>query len=197
MASPSPGRRRQSKAGRQTGRFLLRLPAALKAELTENAAEEGLSLNEYCVQRLAAPDLRVAPRAQMAAVLASARRVAGAHLRGLIAHGSWVRGESRTTSDVDVMVVVDGGLSLTRALYRTWDASSPMWDDRSVDAHFVHLPLPSERPSSVWCELAVEGLLLSDRDGSVSATLIDVRRSIAAGRLVRKTSHGQPYWTAA
>ena len=178
-------------------KFLLRLPVGLHKTLTAHAAHEGLSLNEYCVQRLGGPDLRVAPRPHVAAVLAQAARVAAGHLLGVIAHGSWVRGEARDSSDIDVMVVVDRALPLTRSLYAASDAAPPMWEGRPVDAHFVHLPRPAGRASSVWCELAVEGLLLSDRDGAVSAALIDVRRAIADGRVVRKTAHGQPYWTEA
>lgn len=154
-------------------------------------------MNEYCVQRLGGPDLRVTPRQPVADVLARAGYVAGPHLLGVIAHGSWVRGEARDSSDVDVMVVVDRALPLARGLYATWDGASPRWHGRAVDAHFVHLPQVTGRASSVWCELAVEGLLLSDRDGAVSTALIDVRRAIAHGRLVRKTAHGQPYWTEA
>ncbi len=178
-------------------RFLLRLPAALHRELVANASAEALSLNEYCVRRLGGPDLRIAARQEVAAVLASAAAVAGAHLLGVIAHGSWVRSEARDSSDVDVMIVVDGSVPLTRSLYRAWDSAAPTWDGRTVDAHFVHLPAAGSRASSVWCELAVEGLLLSDRDGALSAALVDVRRAIAHGRLVRKTAHGQPYWTEA
>lgn len=95
------------------------------------------------------------------------------------------------------MVVVDRALPLTRGLYRAWEAAAPTWDGRVVDAHFVHLPPRAGHPSSVWCELAVEGVLLSDRDGVIPAALIGVRRAIAQGQLVRKTAHGQPYWTAA
>jgi hypothetical protein len=180
-----------------TVRFLLRLPSALHRQLVADAAAEALSLNEYCVQRLGGPDLRVAGRQQVAAALAAASAVGGAHLLGVIAHGSWVRGEARDSSDVDVMIVVDPSMPLTRDLYRAWDTAAPTWDGRAVDGHFVHPPAPGARPSSVWCELAVEGVLLSDRAGVVSAALTDVRRAIAHGRLVRKTAHGQPYWTEA
>ena len=178
-------------------RFLLRLPGALHRQLVANASAEALSLNEYCVRRLGGPDLGIPARQQVAAVLASASTVAGANLLGVIAHGSWVRSEARDSSDVDVMIVIERSVPLTRSLYRAWDGAAPTWDGRAVDAHFVHLPAAAGRASSVWCELAVEGLLLSDRDGAVSAALIDVRRAIAHGRLVRKTAHGQPYWTQA
>ena len=123
--------------------------------------------------------------------------MAGSSLLGVIAHGSWVRGEARASSDVDVMVVLEPALPLTRSLYREWDQGSPTLLGRTLDAHFVHLPADSSHPSSVWCELAVEGLLLSDRDGAIAGALIEVRRAIAHGQLVRRMAHGQPYWTAA
>ena len=175
----------------------MRLPPALHATLVAQAAHDGLSLNAYCVQRLGGPDLQVSPREHVAGVIANASKVAGPHMLGVIAHGSWVRGEARDSSDLDVMIVVDRALPLTRRLYAAWDAEKPTCDGRAVDAHFVHLPSSIARPSGVWCELAVEGLLLSDRDGLLSSALIGVRRAIAGGRLVRKTAHGQPYWTEA
>ncbi|HEY6506495.1 MAG TPA: toxin-antitoxin system HicB family antitoxin [Vicinamibacterales bacterium] len=178
-------------------RFLLRLPASLHRALTAAAAREHLSLNEYCIRRLSGPDLSVGARDQIAALLAQAEKVAGPHLRGVIAHGSWVRGEARASSDIDVMVVVAPALPLTRGLYREWDHEGPTLLGRTLDAHFVHLPADASRPSGVWCELAVEGVLLSDRDGTIAAALIEVRRAIARGQLVRRTAHGQPYWTVA
>ena len=56
----------------------------------------------------------------------------GAHLVGIIVHGSSARGEARTTSDVDVLVVVDLALALTRALYRRWDEIPVTWQGRRV-----------------------------------------------------------------
>lgn len=165
--------------------------------MVAEAAREQLSLNEYCVQRLSGPDLSVGARKPVAVLLAQTAEVAGPHLIGVIAHGSWVRGEARASSDIDVMVVVDAGLPLTRGLYRDWDRATPTLLGRPLDAHFVHLPADPSHPSSVWCEIAVEGLLLSDRDGAIAGALIEVRRAMAQGRLVRRTAHGQPYWTVA
>lgn len=197
MARRSPRRAAGSPARQPPVPFLLRLPADLHRRLSAQAAIEGSSLNEYCVQRLGGPDVLAAHRRPIALVLATAAAVAGPHLLGAIAHGSWVRGEARDSSDVDVMIVGDRAMSLTRDLYRAWDAAAPTWDGRVVDAHFVHLPDAVRGPGSLWCELAVEGVVLDDRTGAVSATLIDVRRAIAQGRFVRKTAHGQPYWTEA
>ena len=149
------------------------------------------------MQRLSGPDLPFLPRRDVAAVLAHARAVAGPHLLGVVVHGSWARGAARHGSDVDVLVVVDRGLPLARTLYRTWDVAPPTWNARPVDAHFVHLPRAGARPGGVWCEAATEGLVLADTAGDVSRALIAVRTAIAQGRLVRKTAHGQPYWTVA
>jgi predicted nucleotidyltransferase len=126
-----------------------------------------------------------------------ARAVAGAHVVGAILHGSWARGEARSTSDVDALVVVKAALPLTRALYRKWDEQPLAWQGRPVDVHFAHLPRSVEKAGAVWCEAAIEGQLLADTDGRVDDLLRDIRRAIADGRLVRKRVHGQPYWTVA
>ncbi|MGQ0736946.1 MAG: nucleotidyltransferase domain-containing protein [Acidobacteriota bacterium] len=178
-------------------RFLLRLPTPLHRQLTARASAHGLSLNEYCVRKLAGPEPTgiADPSAQL--IRARAEAVAGTRLVGILVHGSWVRGEARSTSDVDVLVVVESALALTRALYRAWDAEPLLWEGRAVDAHFVHLPKDPARAGAVWCEAAVEGVLLHDRDGRVERALRRLRRAIADGHLVRKRAHGQPYWTTA
>ena len=178
-------------------RVLLRLPVNLHRALAAQAAHEQTSLNELFVQRLSGPDLPFLPRRDVAAVLARARAVAGPHLQGVLVPGSFARAEARAASDVDVLVVVDRALALTRALYRQWDGESVTWTGRTVDAHFVHTPAAGTQPSSVWCEAATEGLVLFDARGDVSRALVTARGAIAEGHLVRKLVHGQPYWTVA
>ena len=156
-----------------------------------------MSLNEYCVRALAGPEPLAVGHPMALAVYQHAAEVGGARLAGIIVHGSWVRAQARTSSDIDVLVVVDSGLSLTRALYRAWDKTPLAWEGRSVDAHFIHFPSSPDRASGVWCEAATDGLLFYDRDGRVDETLRRIRREIADGRLVRKHAHGQPYWTVA
>jgi len=187
---PSPPRRQ----GAKTVRFLLRLPAAVHDTATQGAAIHGVSLNEYCVRRLSltGPPLTLHPDA--AAVVARAQAVAPGRVLGVVLHGSWARGEARAASDVDVLVVVASDVQLTRALYRHWDQEPVLWEGRSVDAHFVHLP-EAAHGGGVWCEAAIDGHVLSDPEGRVGAALATVRRAIADGRLVRKRVHGQPYWT--
>lgn len=65
-----------------------------------------------------------------------------------------------------------------------------------VDAHFVHPPA-DDALSGLWAEAALDGVVLFERGGHLSAHLVRVRRAIAEGRLVRRVVHGQPYWTEA
>lgn len=178
-------------------RFLLRLPAGLHAALVRRAAARDLSLNEYLVRRLAGAEPHPSSETLTPLLLARAQTVAGARVIGAIVHGSWTRGEARAASDVDVLIVVDESLSLTRALYRAWDQEPITWQGRSVDVHFVHVPRAVDRAGGVWCEAAIEGRLVADTSGRVEDALLDIRRAIADGRLVRKRVHGQQYWTSA
>ena len=179
----------------KSGRFLLRMPPPLHAALEGAARTAGLSLNEYCVRRLATAGLSTGD-ADAVALVSRAGAVAGDALAGVLLHGSWVRGDATTTSDVDAIVVVDPRVRLNRALYRTWDEQPVTWQGRRVDAHFVHPP-GEDVASGLWAEAAIDGLVLFDRDGRLSASLARVRRAIAEGRLARRVVHGQPYWTEA
>ena len=177
----------------KSGRFLLRMPPPLHAALEGAARAAGLSLNEYCVRRLAVTEPG-AGDADAVALVSRASKVAGDALTGVLLHGSWVRGDNTTTSDVDAIVVVEPRVRLSRTLYRTWDQQPVTWKGRPVDAHFVHPP-DDETMSGLWAEAAIDGLVLFDRDGHLAGALARVRRAIAEGRFVRRVAHGQPYWT--
>ena len=178
----------------KSGRFVLRMEPALHAVLQDAARASGLSLNTYCVRQLEAAALGVASDTEATSLVAHARAVAGDALSAIVLHGSWVRGEATQDSDVDVLIVVDRSLMLSLDLYRAWDAQAMAWRGRRVDAHFVYLGSGRE-PSGLWAELAVDGIVLFERDWELSAHLARIRRTIAAGRLVRRVVHGQPYWT--
>ncbi len=169
------------------------MPRSLHTALDGAARTAGLSLNEYCVRRLASAGN---VDGDAATLLARASSVAGDSLKAALLHGSWARGEATVASDVDALIVVDRTVQLDRALYRRWDAEPIAWKGRPVDAHFVHLP-EEETLSGLWAEAAIDGQVLFDRDGSVSEHLHRVRRAIAEGRLLRRVAHGQPYWTQA
>jgi len=190
MAQPS------QRKSREIARVLLRMPVELHASLAKKAAAAGLSFNEFCVRRLASSSLEDWNPARTL-VVRRAQAVFGDRLVGVIAIGSWSRGEAASDSDIDVLMVIDQSVPLTRELYRVWDEAPVELDGREVDPHFLHLPPAGEPAGPAWCEAAVDGRLWFDRDGDVSARLIATRRAIADGRLVRAFAHGQPYWKGA
>lgn len=177
-----------------SGRFVLRLPVPLHAALQAASRAAGLSLNEYCVRRLATPGAALSIGPDAAAIVARAAELTREALVAVVVYGSWARGETTPGSDVDVLIVVEPRLALTRSLYRKWDEADVRWQGRVVDPHFVHLPA-GEFSGGVWGEVAVDGVVLFERDLRLSAQLVRIRREIAAGRLVRRLAHGQPYWT--
>jgi hypothetical protein len=178
-----------------SGRFLLRIDPGLHAALREAAREAGLSLNDYCVRKLAAPCAQIeGPAAEL---LERAASLLGEALVGVVAYGSWAREETTDRSDVDMLVVVADGTDIVRELYRRWDGAPLTWQSRPVEPHFVHLPEPGGAVSGTWAEASVDGLVIFDRNQAVSRRLAEVRRRIVAGELVRREIHGQPYWVEA
>jgi predicted nucleotidyltransferase len=182
------------RARKPSGRFLLRLPPALHATLRRAADAAGLSLNDYCSRRLAAPAGSGTALLGGAAAIERAVALLGDRLLGVVAYGSWARGQLADASDVDVLVVAAPGVALTRALYRAWDEAPVSWDGRPVEPHFVVLT-EDQRPGAVWAEAAIDGIVVFERELRVSRRLVQVRHDILAGRLVRRLAHGQPYWT--
>jgi hypothetical protein len=176
-----------------SGRFVLRIEPGLHEALRNAARECHLSLNDYCARRLAAP-ASGCDIAEAAHTLAQASSLFGDALVGVVAFGSWVRGEAGPTSDVDLLVVLEERVSLTRELYRRWDKAPITWDGHPVEPHFVHLPDPVKVTGGAWAEAAIEGVVLFERRLSISKRLAAVRRQVLSGRLVRRLVHGQPYW---
>ena len=180
----------------KSGRFLLRMTPGMHAMLEGAARTAGLSLNEYCVRRLAVGGSGAVVEDPAAAILAHAATVAGEALVAVVLHGSVARREATAASDADVLIVVETRVALNRDLYRAWDAQPVAWRGRHVDPHFVHPPADDAR-SGLWAEAALDGVVLFERDLRLSSCLARLRRSMAEGRLVRRVVHGQPYWTEA
>ena len=176
-----------------SGRFVLRLPTGLHAALREAAREAGVSLNDYCVRRLAAPG--PAPDIDgLSVAVERAAALAGPLLVGVVAFGSWARGNPADTSDIDLLIVVDPAFRLTRAVYRRWDEYLLTIDGRQVEAHVVRLPSPNAPITGVWAEVAIDGIVLFERGLRLSSWLAAVRREVVAGKMARRVVHGQPYW---
>jgi predicted nucleotidyltransferase len=146
---------------------------------------------------LAAPIGNLAAMNPATDVVTHAAALAGEDLVGIVAYGSWVRGEATVQSDLDLLIVVAALLPLTRTLYRRWDQRGLTWHGRPIDPHFVHPIADDTRPSGLWAEAAIDGVVLFERALRVSTMLGRVRRAIVDGRLVRRRIHGQPYWAVA
>ncbi len=180
-----------------SGRFLLRIDPSLHAALRRAAAAHGISLNALCARRLACPMGVPLGFPAASETIQRANALVGESLIGIAVFGSWARGEPTDTSDVDVLVVVDENVPITRTLYRKWDEEPVGWDGRPVDPHFTRLPADRQPPSALWAEVAIDGMVLTERQLRLSTHLAAVRRVLAEGRLRRRTVHGQGYWTEA
>ncbi len=180
-----------------SGRFVVRLDPGLHAALRAEAAARGTSLNALCSDLLA-DGRRGGCSEEFDAVVKSAVAVFDGDLVGVVAFGSWARGEATTVSDIDVLLVLAPSVAITRDIYRRWDRiASPTIERRVVDVHFVALPVDDERFSSLWAEVARDGIIAFDRDHRVSRYLGKVRRQLLGGHHRRAMAHGQPYWTVA
>lgn len=178
-----------------SGRFLLRIEPRLHASLQASARAAGLSLNEYCRRSLASPGSSPGAGRPASDVVERAASLFAGALVGVLLYGSHARGEAETTSDVDVLIVVDRSVNITRGLYRRWDESPVSFEGRPVDPHFAHLPEATERASGLWAELALDGIVIFERGLELSRALVRIRREVAAHGLLRRVVHGQPYWT--
>jgi hypothetical protein len=176
-----------------SGRFLLRIDPGLHASLRAAAGAAGLSLNDYCARKLASPGGD--PLGPATAAVARAVAIHGETLLGVVAYGSWARGEATPTSDLDLLIVLAPDAPLHRRMYDAWDEVPLTWSNLTVEPHLVRLPTPGEPPSGLWGEAALDGIVLYDPALRVSRHLVRARREIAKGDLVRHEAHGQPYWT--
>lgn len=185
------------RGNRASGRFVLRIDPGLHAVLRRAAGELGLSLNDYCARKLAVPSGNVTAIEGATRAVERAAELFAERLVGIAVFGSWARGEVAGGSDLDILVVVEPRVRLTRRLYRIWDEAPIGWGHRTVEPHFVHLPARNETVAGIWAEVAVDGIVLFERGLALSTRLILVRQDIVSGRIVRRLVHGQPYWVEA
>jgi hypothetical protein len=178
-----------------SGRFLLRLPPPLHAQLAAAARARGISLNEHCVRSLGRAE--AGGDGLFSEAIALALTQLGPALVGAAVFGSWARGEAGPESDIDLLLVAGEAVKVERALYAPWDSIDLRVDGHAVEPHFVRLPAPGEAVSGLWAEVALDGAVVHDPTFALSRTLGTIRRRILAGDLVRRTAGGQSWWTAA
>lgn len=180
-----------------SGRFVLRIEPVLHESLRRAAERCAVSLNEYCTRALAMSTGATTRWDWGAETVQRATHIAGSGLVAVVLFGSWARGEARAGSDIDLLVVVDRTVALSRELYSRWDETPVLHDGHRVEPHFVHLPDSDRAPLGLWAEIAIDGIVLFSHDLTLPSALAAIRREIANGTIVRKLSHGQPYWVRA
>lgn len=121
----------------------------------------------------------------------------GERLLALALFGSRAGSRHRADSDWDLLLVLTPGEPIRRSLYREWDEQlAPRIESHVPEAspHFVHLPVASDPPASLWLEVATTHRLLHDPTGQLASHLQAVRRLVESGRFERRSVHGLPYW---
>lgn len=149
---------------------------------------------DLTANQLSGPDRELATSPPIAEAVTRAIALFDDAVGGIILYGSFARGELREGSDIDLLIVLDEAVPLTRNLYRIWDAQPLSWNKHSVEVHFAHLPVAGAPLSGLWAEIALDGIVVHERGLAVSHRLAALRREILAGRLERRTIHGQPFW---
>src|SRR2546422_860758 len=94
---------------------------------------------------------------------------------------------SRAGRTLSGKFVLENRLPLGRKLYRLWDESPITWGGRAVEPQFVHLPDAGETVAGIWAEVAVDGIVLFESGLRLSMRLVQVRRDIVSGKIVRRT----------
>jgi predicted nucleotidyltransferase len=189
---------------KHSGKFVLRVPSAFHLKLSLLAAQQGMSLNRFCFERikasLALPSTTLVNKEDsIQNTLVQQLVDAEVPLIGVVMFGSSARGEARDSSDVDLLLVLDSHRPISRELYKVWDDCLPKLQVSSdvaskLSPQFVHLPSSPEEAGSLWFECAIEGLIWSDTDFQIGKFLAHVRAAILRGDIRRESSHGHHYW---
>jgi len=189
-----------------SGKFVVRMPAALHSRLKDEARRNGQSLNRLCIEKLQARESSVAglgsATVQTGVIspdfLDKIVRQWQGDLVGVVLFGSAARGDATEDSDIDLLLVMTPQVKIIRDLYRLWEqfcrGYAGAQDVRGISPHFVSLPDSVREAGGLWYEAAVDGVGLWEHDRQVSRFLGSVRIAMAQGQIRRRMLHGSPYW---
>lgn len=188
--------------------LILRIPSFLHQRLKQEARDADLSLNKHCCtllsRRTGGSSAEGSP-ISLTLETGNSRRTAllqdlsvrvletwGSNIEGLALFGSFARGRETAKSDIDLLVVLSNNVTLDRDIYSRWQLRK--FGGREVAPLFVQIPGEGERIGGLWFEVALDGIVLFDRNLHLSRFLFHVRDLIAGGRVRRMVTHGHPYW---
>ncbi|HMO18250.1 MAG TPA: nucleotidyltransferase domain-containing protein [Oligoflexia bacterium] len=186
--------------------IFLRVNSELANNLKLLAKKHELSLNEYCSEILESRanarlrfDSETSPADSFQPgifdqLVSAAKSEYQGHLKSVLLFGSFARGEETIESDIDILIILDKKLAVTRKLYESLDSKTFTSIPSNVSIHLTHLPSNFISLSGLWCEVALEGIMLYDSDFKVSRFLITLREKILLGHYKPSYSHGHRYW---
>lgn len=165
----------------------MRLRPSLHKALKAKARSVGTSLNSYCISVLegGGPVAKIDHQV-VTSIIQEFNPV------GIVLFGSVVRGENTESSDIDLLIVMPDKTSVDRDLYRRWDR---VFSENKYSPQFSHPPKLDLAIGSLWLETSLEGEILYDPSGAISALYRAIRSQIAEAVYQRKTVHGHSYWT--
>ncbi len=184
--------------------LILRIPSSLHRQLKQDAHAADISLNRYCLSLLGRrashssgepPPVSLtlsAGRSSLQDLSAGAFETWGSSVEGLVLFGSFARGRQTANSDVDLLVVLNSSVTLDRDVYSRWRPRK--FEGHEVAPLFVQIPAEGTRVGGLWFEVALDGIVLFDRNLHLSRFLSHVRGLISGGRVRRMVTHGHPYW---
>lgn len=168
--------------------------------------QTGRSLNRVCIDKLqaegpsfAAPGVAATMVGPISPELLNKISLQWSDdLVGLILFGSVARAEAGEHSDIDLLLAMQPETPITRSLYSRWEAfcreHGGMGDLERISPHFANLPRSVSEAGGLWYEAALEGIVLWERDRSLSRFIRSVREAMAHGRIRRRLLYGSPYW---
>lgn len=176
--------------------LFLRVDADLNLKLKKQAESSNSSLNEYCIGLLKESsklylDVGIAG---VSTVVKNAKRAFGDKLESVIIFGSRARGDHTVESDVDVLIVVDGSVKISRQLYKEFENNN-LNSTEDISVHIAQLPNSTKHLSGLWCEVSMEGIITYDKEFKTSYFLSKLREEIIQGSYLAKQTHGHRYWT--
>lgn len=179
-----------------SGKFVLRIPQSLHKSAKERALRDGISLNEVCNKSIKGYlgrtfDISRQHGDEESEWIDKTKALFKNTLFGVVLFGSAARGEAGELSDIDLLIVLDKKVTLSRKLYTLWDRNTRYG---LVSPHFTHIPATVQAAGSLWLEVAIDGILLYETDRRISKFLAQLRRAIADGKMKRRFAHGHAYW---